>query len=401
MMRVESAVFKGRLADVEAIMAREGVGALVVYALGSVLGTRLRAQGYLRFLCGFDGHNTPAVLVLRPGRDPVLLAATFFLRRLGRELMWFEDVRYVLPPRLASEIGGLLAEAAGAGGRVGIIGLDEIPAPLWEALAGGAGTREWVRFEPFVDPLRYLKDATQLAFHRRAAEICDDLFALFTCEIRKGGKPLYRLQADMEHAARQAGCEHFSSWVTAGPAPDYPRSWKEECDRVPQPGDAVIVTFYALFEGHWGHAVRTGVVGAPSDAQRKAVDVALEMAEAAIAGLAPGCELAAIEAAAEAVFKRHYPDVAPADIFAIKVAHALGHTYFDPLPDDPFVHPYDQGGAASPPAKPVAVQPGMLFEVHPNFFIAGRAAAMVGDMVLVTETGTEILTRHPRDLLAF
>jgi Xaa-Pro aminopeptidase len=40
----------------------------------------------------------------------------------------------------------------------------------------------------------------------------------------------------------------------------------------------------------------------------------------------------------------------------------------------------------------------MLFEVHPNLFVEGYAGASIGDMVLVTEQGPELLTQHPRDL---
>ena len=42
----------------------------------------------------------------------------------------------------------------------------------------------------------------------------------------------------------------------------------------------------------------------------------------------------------------------------------------------------------------------MLFELHPNLFVENVAAASIGDMVLVTEHGPELLTKHPRTLLA-
>jgi Xaa-Pro aminopeptidase len=40
----------------------------------------------------------------------------------------------------------------------------------------------------------------------------------------------------------------------------------------------------------------------------------------------------------------------------------------------------------------------MLFEFHPNIFIPGLGGAAIGDMVLVTETGNELLTRFARRL---
>ena len=53
-------------------------------------------------------------------------------------------------------------------------------------------------------------------------------------------------------------------------------------------------------------------------------------------------------------------------------------------------------GAAKP--GPIAARPGMLFEFHPNIFVPGLSAAAIGDMVLVTETGNEILTGLPQQL---
>jgi Xaa-Pro dipeptidase len=43
----------------------------------------------------------------------------------------------------------------------------------------------------------------------------------------------------------------------------------------------------------------------------------------------------------------------------------------------------------------------MLMEIHPNVFVPGVAGAMIGDMVAVTETGYEILTQYPRELIVW
>ena len=39
--------------------------------------------------------------------------------------------------------------------------------------------------------------------------------------------------------------------------------------------------------------------------------------------------------------------------------------------------------------------------VHPNLYVPNVAGAMIGDMVAVTETGYEILTEYPRDLIIY
>ena len=47
----------------------------------------------------------------------------------------------------------------------------------------------------------------------------------------------------------------------------------------------------------------------------------------------------------------------------------------------------------------IQIEPGMLLELHPNVFIPDEAAGAIGDMVLVTEDGYEILNGFPRELI--
>ena len=215
--------------------------------------------------------------------------------RMARELLWFDDVRYVKASNFGQEIVNILKQANLTQGRVGYVGRDVTPMSIWKYLEDGLGEVKWIDFSNFLDERRVVKDEVQLVFHRRAAEICDALFGTLGHEIRNGKKSAYQLQGDMEHRARYEGCEYCSPWLTVAPVADYPRYYKEECLRVPQLGDQVLVGIYLIYEGHWGHAVRTGVLGMPKDVHRKAFDVALEMQEAALSRLRPGEDLILLE----------------------------------------------------------------------------------------------------------
>jgi len=63
--------------------------------------------------------------------------------------------------------------------------------------------------------------------------------------------------------------------------------------------------------------------------------------------------------------------------------------------------PSDPDASARVSDKPRPVEPDMLYEVHPNLFVEGVAGASIGDKVLVTDNGPEILTRHERGLIEF
>lgn len=400
-MGIQPPTLKARIADVEGILKREGIGGVVVYAFGSTLGYTTQNPGYLRYLCNWDGHNSFSVLILLPGRDPILLNTHIFTHALAQELMWFKDVRRVIPPNLGLEIVKILKEAGLSAGRMGFVGREETPVVVWEALKEGLSKIEWIDFSGFLDERRVIKDELQLSFHRRAAEICDILFETLAREI-KSGKRGYQLIADIEHRGRHEGCEYSTAWLTVGPFPDWCRYFKEECFRVPQPGDQILSGLYIIYQGHWGHANRTAVIGQPKDEYRKAFDISLEMQEAALERLKPGQDLNEVDIAAERVFRKYFPDAEKRNIFRYRVGHSLGYSYADPIATRPFRqhldHPPERPEYDSPPLE---IKPGMLFTIHPNFFVPGWAAGQVGDMVEVTETGYQLLTSYPRELLVW
>ena len=395
MLRIDNATLKARVEDVEDELRKEKLDALVVYANGSALGSMSRMHGYLRYLCNFDGHNTPAMLILVPGREPVLLTGIipFLMQTQTKETLWFDDVRNVKPPLFGDAVVSILTE----GRRIGYVGFNETPAPVWKSMDQGLPGVEWVDFAPHLDKRRVEKDDLQLALFHRSAEICDAIFQTVAREVRSGRKG-YQLQAAMEHTARYEGCEYCITWLTVEPRADYPRFYKEECLRVPQEGDQVIPGIYLTYDGHWGHAIRTGTLGKPTDDQRKMYDIVREMQEAALERLRPGEDLFEAVAAMDRTLYKYYDE---GEVSRSRAGHGLGYSYEDPVVSLAFPHPWDVKD--KPAGKPNAIElkPGMLMEIHPNVFVPGVAGAMIGDMVAVTDTGHEILTEFPRDLISW
>jgi len=107
--------------------------------------------------------------------------------------------------------------------------------------------------------------------------------------------------------------------------------------------------------------------------------------------------------ASEKILDRYYPGAREQDWYWLKTGHSLGLDYSDPILSSVFPTPAAMRKDANPQGTEkgacIQIMPGMLFELHPNIFLPGEATAAIGDMVLVTETGHEILTRFPRDLL--
>jgi Xaa-Pro aminopeptidase len=400
MLRVDNATLKKRVKDIEALLKEENLEGLVIYANGSALGSASRAHGYLRYLVNFDGHNTSAILVLRPGHEPSLVSSTnpFNIRVLLRELLWFKDVRTTKAPAMGQEVVAIFGEgSSGTKRHIGYIGINETPVPVWKAIEKGLPNVEWVDFSPVFDQQRVQKDDIQLAFHRRAGEICDAIFQTVQRDVRKGLKT-YQLQAAMEHTARYEGAEYCLSWLTVGPKADYSRFYKEECLRVPQEGDQVLPGIYLTYDGHWGHAIRTGTVGKPTDDHRKTYDIVREMYEEFLNKLKPGEDLREAVAVTDKVVYKYYREE---DVDRARPGHGLGFSYEDPIVTNAFFHPWEFKNRPAPGTSPIELKPGMLMELHPNLYVPNVAGAMIGDMVAITDTGYEILTEYPRDLIVY
>jgi len=397
-MKLGQHIFEGRLSQVERILTKDDVGGLVVYATGSALGASSRTHGYMRYLCDWDSHHAPSVLVLRFCHKPVLLVPNIFMTFLAKQYHWMEDVRFVKIPDFAVVLADILAESKLDGARLGLVGRNEMPAPVWEAIVDRMPHAQWRDATAVLDSMRVVKDAAQVAMHERAAEICDELFGTLARELRTP-KPVYQLQADMERAARYAGCEYCAPWLTAMPKADYGRSFKEECMRVPQRGDQVYTGIYLIYEGHWGHAIRGGTLGPPNDAQRKLHGIALEMEQAMLERLTPGADLHKVHAAAENVLRHYYPGDESKRIFRFRHGHALGLSYEDPVMSAAFPQLYDPAQVAQAPRTTLEVASGMLFELHPNLFVPDVGGGVIGDMVVVTENVPRLLNSYQREII--
>ena len=396
MLKIDNATLKARVASIEQELRGQGLQALVLYANGSALGNQTFAHGYLRYLCGFDGHNTPSMLILRPGHAPVLLSGNkpHMRAHVAEKSLWFSDVRHVRPQLFGAEAAAILAREPGPAARVAYLGYDETPAPVWKSLETALPGVAWVDdFAPYIDRYRAIKRPAELGLHRRAAAICDTVFE--TLEREAGsGRSGYQLQAAMEHTARHAGCDYCVTWITVMPHADGSRYNLEECERVPQSGDQVLAGILLTYDGHWGHAVRTGSFGAPGAGHRRAYDICREMHAAALDRLRPGADLCQANIAMIDVLRRYYRED---EVRTSRLAHGLGYSYEDPVVTRAFPNPWDVKPGRR--QEPVEIKPGMLMELHPNLFVPGVAGAMIGDMVLVTETGYELLTAFPRDLI--
>jgi Xaa-Pro aminopeptidase len=216
---------------------------------------------------------------------------------------------------------------------------------------------------------------------RRAAVFADEGYAVFRAAARPG-RHQYELSSDVEAFLRKKGCP--DNFMILGSGGRDVLGMTPPSDRLVANGDLVTTELTPAVEGYYAQICRTLVVGRASEAQRRAHALYLEALDAGIAAVRPGARAADVARAENDVFRKHGLGEYVTDRYTRVRGHGLG-LFADSKP-----HILED--------VETPLVPGMALVVHPNTYHPEVGYMVLGDAVLVTETGAEVLTRTPREL---
>ncbi|MEP3346076.1 MAG: M24 family metallopeptidase [Litoreibacter sp.] len=363
---------------------------IVVFGMGSALGAGTQSHGGMRFLTGWDSHESSALLLLKEGSSRLLLTSPFMV---PSALAAVADLSPEYIPKLLwpQTVADFLTGQAPA-----LIGVDEMPLKIYRDLASHLDNGLDVTSR--LDGLRQIKGSAALDVHRFGAAICDTLFAALPDAIKTGRRGS-ESQRILEDLARQHGAEYCRSWLTLRPQADHPRYWPEETEKCAEMGDQMLFGVALTVDGHWAHGLRTGHVGSVPSAiidLHKQVEMALQLGRAA---LGPGRSISdAVKTMSDAVGTSN--GVANGrDTTSFRAGHGLGLTYEEPGLTAVFAQTF--GAYPEPLPKDVGpiLEPGMVLELHPNLFVDGVGGAALGQMFEITQTGATPLLKAPLELV--
>ena len=388
MVKTNKSYLVERIEDLKNYAKENNLSSILVYARGSATGPATKSHGYMRYLCNWDGVETDAVLIIYPNKDPLLLVTGMFDAFYAEKHYWMKQVRYVKIHELGEALVELLANTTDK--NIGLIGMAEMPVMVWLPLTAVIPQEKLINIEYYLDEKRIIKNAYQLEKHQTAAQLCDHVFATLKKEI-VNNKTGYQLQAELEKVARYEGAEYCSTWLTIAPQAQYSHLRPQEGQQVPQPGDQVLLGMFLLVDGYWGHAIRTGYMSHTQPAQQQLFDVVSGMQQDMLEQLVDGCDLSQLHQLAEHRITTQFPD-SHETIYRFRHGHGLGHSYEEPITNQSFPQLSDTDNRS----LSLIAKQGMLFELHPNLFVPNLGGAVVGDMVVVTEQGNQLLTHYPR-----
>lgn len=351
-----------------ALLAKEGLDALVVGDLVRPGDSPPDARANVRWLTGFTGTSGFAIV---GGERREFLTDFRYESQSAREVAdGFE--RVTLEGKLIASLAKRLR---------GRVGFDDATTSVraLRQLEGAVGDAvELVATSGLVERLRRSKDADEVAAIAAAARLGDEIFELIA-----GAGLVGRTERDVVRAAearmRESGAEPaFPTIVASGPNGALPHAVPGA--REIQAGELVVVDLGVQLDGYCSDGTRTFATGEVDDEERAAYGVVLGAQEAALAALRPGLSGAAADAAArEPIAAAGYGE---------RFGHGLGHGV------GLEVHEAPRLGKTS---EDVLV-PGDVVTVEPGVYLPDRFGIRIEDLVVVTDEGIRNLSSTPKEL---
>ena len=247
---------------------------------------------------------------------------------------------------------------------------------------------EWAEREPpalvpvedWIEDLRMVKSAPEIAAIRKACGIADETFERILEEVRPGvTERELAARLELELAARGAEGASFETIVAFGERSALPHA--RPGPRELRPGDVVLFDFGAVADGYVSDMTRTIACGEPAAQMREVYTLVLNAQLAAIRGIRAG--MAGPEA------DRLAREVIEAAGHGPRFGHSLGHGI------GLEVHEAPRLGRKS--ADRLAA--GMTVTIEPGVYLEGVGGVRIEDDALIGETGVELLTSAPKDQL--
>jgi Xaa-Pro aminopeptidase len=229
-----------------------------------------------------------------------------------------------------------------------------------------------------VQELRAVKDADEIAHIRRAVDLGADLLSTAVGAI-KPGVPETVVAAELEYGARTAGADgmSFDTIVASGARSALPHG-KASAAPVARNG-FVVLDYGVILAGYCSDMTRTVHVGRPSREARRMYGAVLEAQLAAIDAVRAGVSVADVDRAARSVLENS----GLGKFFTHSTGHGVGLEIHEP--------PRIAKGGTD------VLQSGMVITIEPGVYVPERGGVRIEDMVVVTDSGCDVLTPASKD----
>ncbi len=331
----------------------------------------------IRYLCGFSG--TAGVLVV-PGAGraakPIFYTDGRYAQQAADEV---QGAKVVISKKPAlNEACQALSRA-----RIKVLGFEAEHLSFAAHRQMSQALRGKVRLKAtagVVEKLRLTKDQAEIAQIRASVLVAASLFQTALSAIRPGMSESL-VAAEMELQARRAGAEKmsFDTIVAAGPRSALPHG-RASLQAIPGNG-FIILDWGVILAGYCSDMTRTVHVGPASTTHRRMYEAVREAQLAAVEAVRPGATTGEVDQAGRELLKKAG--------YGAYFTHSTGHGVGLEVHEAPRL-------AKDQTQK---LTPGMVVTIEPGIYVPEEGGVRIEDMVLVTESGREVLTPVTKDLI--
>jgi Xaa-Pro aminopeptidase len=230
-----------------------------------------------------------------------------------------------------------------------------------------------------VPQLRRRKSAAEIARMRRAAA-CTDA-ALAECVPLLAQRPTERdVRDELEYRMRRFGADGPSYDTIVATGPNGARPHHRPTSTVIEEGHLVVIDVGALVDGYHSDMTRTYLIGEVDQSLRHMHDVVRESQLVGLAAVRAGVAAGDVDKACR--------DVIVAAGLGDEFIHSTGHGVGLQIHEQPWVRT-----AITEP-----LHSGEVVTVEPGVYREGLGGVRIEDLVVVADTGCDILTTSPKDL---
>jgi Xaa-Pro aminopeptidase len=372
MMNVDwKALCAGNVERVREAMQARGIDALVLAKNES---TRY-LTGYQRYFCAT--YLPPVhMVVLLQDRGPYLLLpphiATYGERCHAEEV-------HVLPFGLkeqAAMLARLVRSANKKSSRIGIE-MDYVYANLLRSLEGAIENAELVDAFPLLERVMAIKSPAEVHLLRKSAALTDQTVRAIFDKAKPG---VSELELGGEAGVALRGGAEFVNHLCI-------RSEENAFDLSPintprrlKDGDVLQLDIGFIYEGYVSDVNRGLVIGEASKEKADIIRVTVDVHWALLELVKPGVRVSTVFHKAVELFEK----AGMGDAFRMPfIGHGLGLN----LHEYPYVTPDNHA----------EFEPNMVIAMEPGLYAPGRGSCRMENVVLVTETGYELITDLPDD----